>query len=132
MPDFQQAVGVYNALGVPGEAAFFSPTRAAPFILKSADVSQVNKIAFAYTARSFGNPEPNTAASPVAGVARVGGTGQFVGLLCNPKEYPSNGTALGGPLASTLIVPDGIVGSMMQMGYIFAQLPGPATPGVLS
>lgn len=135
MPDFQSAVNIYNPLGIVGELAFTGPVRAAPYNLVSSP--RLNIVGYAYTALTPANPDPvynvppgSTLGSPVAGTARAGGTGVFAGILVNPKEYASGGT-LGAPLAPTLAVPENSVGSLLTMGYIFANLPGLANPGDL-
>lgn len=115
---FQSAVNIYNAAGVPGEQAFSGPTRVTAYNLQSGDVPNI--IARAYTITNGGNPD-TTLGAPNAGTAQVGGTGQFAGLLVNPKEYASFGTSLS-TLAPTLSVPNGTVGSLATMGPFWALL----------
>ncbi len=127
MTDFQSAVNVFNTVGIFGELAFTGPIRAEAYNLYSAGVP--NKMAYAYTKTAGGNPNPSLG-SPLAGNAKVGGTGVFAGLLHNPKEYASYG-ASGVPLGATLALPDYSIGSLLTMGYIYASLPGPASTGDL-
>lgn len=128
MAELQTTVGIFNALGIPGDLAFDGPIRAKAYNLYSAGVPNV--VGYAYTVTAGANPNP-TGAAGNAGNAKVGGTGVFAGILTNPKEYPLRGTALGGPLAPSLVLPDYAVGELLTMGEIFVNLPGPANVGDL-
>src|SRR3954469_3071243 len=120
---FQSTVNTWSAAGVVGEQAFDGPMRAAPYNLFSSGVP--NLVGNAFTVSSGGNPDPS-ANSALAGTAQVGGTGQFAGILVNPKDYASYGTSgTNGPLAPTMTLPDYSVGFLAMMGYYFANLPGP-------
>lgn len=121
----QSSVNIYAALGMPGDLAYDGPMRAAPWNLDSDGTDQY--FGYAYTVTSGGNPDPS-AASPVAGTAQVGGTGVFAGILVNSKEHASFG-ASGAPLSPVLVLPDNTVGTLLTMGQIFAQIPGPADVG---
>lgn len=127
MTQFQQAINVYNAAGVPGEIAFSGPQRVTPYNINSSGVPNV--FAYAYTLTNGANPDP-AGASPVAGTAQVGGTGLFAGLLIGPKEQPSFGTTTG-PLNPTLAIPDNSIGELMAMGSVWAYIPGGASVGDL-
>lgn len=100
---FQKTVGLYRANGIVGELFNDSPRRAQPYILTSSPA--VNYVGYAYTVSS-------------EGVATVGGTGLFAGLLVHPKHYTTYGTS-SGTLEPTMIVPDGFVGEMLTMGEVF-------------
>ncbi len=128
---FQASVNISNAIGVPGEMAFSGPLRAEAYNLYSAGVANV--IGYAYTLTTGANPNPTAypPGSPNAGTAQVGGTGVFAGLLMSPKEYQLNGTTAGGPLAPSMTLADYSIGSLMTMGYLFVNLPGPALVGDL-
>lgn len=126
-PNFQSGVNIYNTIGIVGELAFEGPMRAEQFNLFSSGVAQL--IGNAFTVSSGGNPNPSGAA-PNAQTAQVGGTGPFAGILISPKEYPSLGGS-GGPLTPTNQLPDYALGSLLTMGYIFVNLPGPANVGDL-
>jgi hypothetical protein len=128
MTDLQTSVSIYNALGIPGDIAFDGPIRAKAYNLNSSGTPNV--IGYAYTVSSGANPNP-AEDSGVAGTARVGGTGIFAGILINPKEYPLRGTALGGPLAASLVLPDYAIGDLLTMGEVFVNLPGGANVGDL-
>lgn len=123
----QNTVGIYNALGVPGDLAFDGPIRAKAYNLYSAGVPNV--IGYAYTLSSAASPNPSGAAGNSA-TAQVGGTGEFVGILTNPKEYALLGTSLG-TLNPSLALPDYATAELLTMGEIFVNLPGPANPGDL-
>lgn len=128
MSELQTAVTIFNALGIPGDLAFDGPMRARSYNLFSSGVPNV--IGYAYTVTSGANPNPSAAAGN-AGVAKVGGTGVFAGILINPKEYPLRGTTAGGPLAASLVLPDYSIGDLLTMGEVFVNLPGPASVGDL-
>lgn len=124
---FQQAININQALGVIGEIAFSGPQRATPYNLVSSPLP--NNIGYAYTVTAGGNPDPNTD-SPNAGNATVGGNGVFGGILIAPKEYASFGGSTG-PLSPVNALPDNSVGQLLDMGYVFVNLPGPANVGDL-
>lgn len=128
MTDLQTSVTIFNALGIPGDLAFDGPYRARSYNLFSSGVPNV--IGYAYTVTSGAAPNPDAAAGN-AGVAKVGGTGVFAGILVNPKEYPLRGTVAGGPLAASLVLPDYAIGDLVIMGELFVNLPGPANVGDL-
>ena len=128
MPELQTSVNVYNALGIPGELAFDGPIRAGTYNLYSAGVPQI--YGYAFTSSTGINPDP-ALNSPNAATAQAGGTGPVVGILYGPKEAVLRGTTLGGPLAPSLAVPDYSVGTLLFMGEVFVNLPGPANPGDL-
>src|ERR1700761_6331884 len=108
---FQSSVNIWSAAGVVGELAFDGPMRAAPYNLYSAGVP--NLVGNAFTVTSGGSPEP-VGNSAIAGTAQVGGTGVFAGILINPKDYASYGTA-SGPLNPTLVLPDYSIGQLATM-----------------
>lgn len=128
---FQSTVNQFNALGIPGELAFAGPTRAETYNLNSSGVPQI--FGYAFTKTGGGNPEPTSypPGSANAQSAQVGGSGPFAGILIGPKEHALNGTALGGPLAASLVLPDDTIGQLCDMGYVFVSLPGPANVGDL-
>lgn len=127
MTDFQSTVNIFNTLGFPGELAYANaPNRVENWILDSDGQAQV--IGYAYTVTSGGSPEP-VQNSPIAGKAKVGGTGIFAGILISPKEYSSYGTSADGPLAASLTLADNKVGSLMSMGYAFVLLTTTANVG---
>lgn len=127
MAQFQQSVNVYNPLGFVGDLAFEGPSRAIGANIDSDGVP--NNFGYAYTFTSPATAEP-AAASPNGATAKVGGTGIFAGILINTKENVLNGIT-GNPLGASLAIPDNTIGDLLQMGYCFVNLPGPANPGDL-
>jgi|SRR5690606_27917801 len=114
---FQQTVRNLLADGIVGESAYDGPRRAAPFILRSEDAAN-NVIGRAFTVLS-------------EGVARAGGTGVFAGILANPKVYATSGTAAGGALAPTMVLPNEVSAELVTMDILNVALGGPANIGDL-
>lgn len=111
----QTVVNAVLATGVPGELAYDGPHRAFPWQLQS-------------------TPEPNivgaTAYTVVSeGIAMAGGTGEFAGILINPKAY-ANFSANGG-LAPTMTLPDNTIAELLIMGTIYATIGTAAAIGDL-
>ena len=111
---FQTTVRAEIAFGIPGELFSDGPVRAAPWTLQS---KQPNLIGHAYTYAH-------------EGVAQVGGTGPFVGILVHPKHYASYGTPAG-TLAPTMALANDSVGELLTMGEIMVSLPFPTEVGYL-
>jgi len=103
----QTSVSQSQGFGVAGELFTNGPTRAKPYNLVS--TPNLNTIGNAFTVSS-------------EGVATVGGTGAFAGILVNPKHYASYGTTAGGTLAPTLVLPDNAIGELLTMGEIIVSL----------
>ena len=101
---FQSTVNTLQGFGVIGEVFAESPIRSAPYILNTPDAAN-NVIGRAMTVVS-------------EGVARVGGTGAFAGILVSPKEYASGGTSADGSLAPTLTLRNGEIGAGLTMGEV--------------
>lgn len=103
---------VRNALaaGIVGEIVFDGPHRAEPRILNSSDAA-LNVIGRAFT---------QVAASDTD--VEAGGSGVFAGILANPLEYASYGTAAGGPLAPTITLPNQTGASLVKMGTMIVSL----------
>lgn len=118
---FQSSINIFTAAGMPGDLAYSGPVRATPYNLFSD--GQAQTCGFAFTVTNGANADPTVAqgGSPNAGTAQVGGTGVFAGILVNPKEYALYGTS-GAPLGATLNLPDNSVGSLLDMGFIWAKL----------
>jgi hypothetical protein len=123
----QSSVNTYNTIGFPGNLAFDVPMRAAPFNLVS--TPQVNTVGYACTVISGGNPD-TVGGSPLAGTAKVGGTGVFAGIIIMPKSYVTSGTG-GSALAPTLALPDNTTAELLQEGQIFVSLGTTANIGDL-
>lgn len=110
---FQTTVRKVLAAGIPGELYSQGPVRAAPFTLVS--TPNENKIGNAFTVSA-------------EGVATVGGSGAFAGILGFPKSYAMRGTA-GDSLAATLVLPDNAEGELVTMGEMYATINSAAAIG---
>lgn len=124
---FQKTVNYFNPLGFIGGFAFQGPTRAIAANINSNGVANLFGNAFTFTSAATADP---TADAANGATAQVGGTGVFAGILFNPKENVLNGVT-GNPLGASIALSDNSVGSLIQMGYVFVNLPGPANPGDL-
>ena len=121
---FQTVTNVFTAVGVPGEAAYFGPEpRVQPRIMYSGGTNP-NTMGFAFTESTVGDIQ-------LSGTVTVGGTGQFAGILVQPKASSTFGTTAGGPLAATLNMPDYSTGEMLSFGDVFVALPAAANIGDL-
>lgn len=127
MTQFQSTVNYFNPLGFVGGFAFQGPTRAIAANVASAGVPNLFGNAYTFVTPATADP---TAGAPNGATVQVGGTGVFAGILFNPKENVLTGTT-GNPLGATLALADNSVGDLLQMGYAFVNLPGPALPGDL-
>lgn len=125
---FQQAVNIYNPLGIIGEMAFTGPERSIPANVNSNGAP--NNFGYVYTFTSPATAEPSLAA-PNGATVQVGGTGVFAGIMTGVKQAYLSGTTAGGPLGASLVALDNSVQQFTQMGYPFVPLPGPANPGDL-
>lgn len=112
---FQSSVGFRYVQGMAGEQAFDTPIVAKPWRLSS-QTAVANTFGKAFTAsadEAVINGEVST------GVATVGGTGAFAGLLINPKNHALYGTTSGGPLAPSLDLPANSVAQLATKGQWF-------------
>lgn len=125
---FQSAVNIFTALGIPGELAFDGPIRSKSYILNSSGTPNLVGNYFTVSAQGNVDPSGNSAYSPTA---QAGGTGVMGGILWNPKQYVSFGTTANGPLGPTLQLADNTQGELLSMGEVFVYLPGPANIGDL-
>lgn len=107
---FQSAVRYDFAFGMPGELLKDGPTRVQPGFIQSASAAYNVVGSTAFTQAASG------------GIVQAGGTGNFVGILANPKVYASYGTLSGGPLAPTIVLPNNISAEFALMGYLVAIL----------
>jgi hypothetical protein len=112
---FQTVIASQIPAGIVGELAFEGPLRAQPYNLVSADAAN-NVIGRACTVTS-------------EGVAAVGGSGQFAGILANPKIYTAEGTQAGGALAQDNVLANNTIVECVTMGEIWVLLPGAAAIG---
>lgn len=110
MPTFQSTVLFDTAFGLPGEFAFDGPQRVEPGILRT--TAPANNV--------FGRVFSMDSAVP--GVWRAGDptvNGDRFAIMVSPKEHVSNGTAVGGSLAPSLVLPNEIVASFCTMGMVW-------------
>jgi hypothetical protein len=116
---FQSTVNDEMAFGVVGEIFDSGPHRAQPFTITSDDAA-LNVFGRAFTVVS-------------EGVAEAGKDGAqvFAGILVSPKEHVSYGTAAGGPLAASITLPNGTIGTLLSEGSIVVALPANANIGDL-
>lgn len=109
---FQTSVAQYQVLGVPGEFADDSPSRVAPYSCLANESAQP-KVGYAFTQGSNDNE------------AKVGGTGAFLGVLVEPKQYAN----YNGDLSATLAVNPGTNGEICSMGHIYVKSATAFAPG---
>lgn len=115
---FQSAVDLNQGFGVPGELFDDGPHRSQPFVLDSADAAN-NVFGRAFTVVS-------------EGVAEAGGADAvFAGILVNPKAHASFGTAVGGPLAPTLVLANDVPCELLSEGSVVVTLGAGAAIGDL-
>lgn len=105
---FQSAVNYDLGFGVVGEQFLAGDVRATPANIVSGSAAN-NVIGRAFTISDDAN------SSGDAVTAAAGGTGIFGGILSNPKEYSTAGTAAGGALAPTLTLPNNSIGSLVNV-----------------
>lgn len=100
----QTAVNQFQTLGVPGEFADDSPRRVAPYAVLANSSAQPT-VGYAFTQGSHDNE------------AKVGGTGTYLGILVEPKQYANYSAGL----AASLEVKPGIAGEICSMGHVFVK-----------
>lgn len=100
---FQTSVAALLGFGIVGEFFLDGARRVDPALLDSSDAA-LNVFGRAFTFKDGASGLPGSAP-----VAEAGGTGVFAGILVNPKAHTSYGTAAGGPLAASLVLPNDIV-----------------------
>lgn len=110
----QTAVNKFQVLGVPGEFADTSPSRVAPYTLVK------NSTALPVVGNVFTQGSAND-------VAKVGGSGTFLGVLVEPKQYANKSG-----LAATLNLAEGQIGEICSMGHIFVKSATAFEPGYLA
>lgn len=99
----QTAVNQYQTLGVPGEFADDSPKRVTPYAVLANSSAQPT-CGYAFTQGTADNE------------AKVGGTGVFLGILVEPKQYANFAN-----LQASLAVNPGTAGEIASMGHIFVK-----------
>ena len=109
----QTQVNLGLPVGIPGEVAYNVPVQAQSRIITSS--GQAQTFGFAFTEVS-------------AGVAMVGGTGEFAGILFEPKAYSNAGTSAG-PLTTNFSLPDGVLANLGRSGAFFFSAPASCNIG---
>ena len=105
--------------GFIGEIAFDGPTRTVTGMLATGAGAANNVIGRVFTW-----------ADKAAGTFRAGGpAADFAGIFVMPKTHALRGTAAGGTLADSLIVPDGEFAEMLFMGEVYVSV---ATTGAVT
>lgn len=110
----QTSVNQYQVLGVPGEFADDSPSRVTPFSCLANDTAQPT-VGYAFTQGTADNE------------AVVGGTGAYLGVLVEPKQYANYAN-----LAPSLQVNPGTNGQICDMGHIFVKSATEVKPGYVA
>lgn len=113
---FQSTVRIDQTTGIVGEILFDGPQRAESKILNSADAAN-NVIGRAFTQ-----------SKTVDGEVAAGDTEPFAGILANPLEYATSGTAAGS-LAPTITLPNGTQASLVTMGTMIVDMTTAAAIG---
>lgn len=111
----QTSVNQYQVLGVPGEFADDSPSRVTPYTCV-ANSTVLPAVGCVFTQGTADNE------------AKVGGSGNYLGVLVEPKQYAN----INGDLTATLNVKAGTVGEICSMGHIFVKSPTAFKPGYLA
>ena len=123
---FQQTINIYNALGIVGDLAFADGGERAIGATINSSGATPNLFGNYFTQSAYATAEP-AGAAPNGAVCQAGGTGPLGGILSNPKANALYGTSTN-PLGASLSLPDNTVGQLLQRGYVFVNLPGPANP----
>lgn len=111
---FQSTLAFDQGFGRVGSLAADGPLRAQPGVTKGTAANIVVGRAFTI----------DTADGQFA----PGGTNPFGGILLDSHELQSVGTSAGGPLAPTMTIPAGTVGSFCTMGTITVALINACNP----
>lgn len=111
----QTAVNKYQVIGVPGEFADDSPSRVTPFACLANSTAQPT-VGYVFTQGTADNE------------AKVGGSGTYLGVLVEPKQYAN----YNGDLSATLAVKPGTNGQICSMGHIFVKSATAFKPGYLA
>ena len=110
----QTAVNKFQVIGVPGEFADTSPARVTPYTLAK------NSSALPVVGNVFTQGSAND-------IAKVGGSGAFLGVLVEPKQYANKSG-----LTATLNLAEGQIGEICSMGHIFVKSATAFVPGYLA
>lgn len=108
---FQTSVAADLKSGVIGELSHDGPIRAVPAVLDTGAGAANNVVGRAFTY-----------IDEAAETVQAGGTGFFAGIMILPKTHQLLGTAAGGSLADSLVLPDGTPAEFLQMGEVYVSL----------
>lgn len=111
----QTQVNQYQVIGVPGEFADDSPSRVTPFACLANSTAQPT-VGYVFTQGTADNE------------AKVGGSGAYLGVLVEPKQYAN----YNGDLSATLAVKPGTNGQICSMGHVFVKSATAFKPGYLA
>lgn len=111
----QTSVNKFQVLGVPGEFADNSPSRVTPYTLE-ANSTVAPAVGCVFTQSTTGDS-----------VAKVGGSGNFLGVCIEPKQYANKAG-----LNATLNLNAGQIGELCSMGHIFVKSATAFAPGYLA
>lgn len=111
----QTSVNQFQVLGVPGEFADTSPSRVTPYTLE-ANSTVVPAVGCVFTQSTTGDS-----------VAKVGGSGQFLGVCIEPKQYANKAG-----LTATLNLAAGQIGEICSMGHLYIKSATAFKPGYLA
>lgn len=111
---FQSEVRLDITSYLVGEIVFSGPLRAEPKILNSTDAANnVFGRAFQQVSGSGNDLEVS---------ADIGSDGVFAGIMVNPKEHVTSGTASGGSLAPTLTLANNESATFLKEGTIAVEV----------
>lgn len=109
----QQTISLQQGFGVPGELFNDGPVRAAPWeLISTPQVNTIGACACTYVSQ---------------GVATVGGTAPFVGIIAAPKSY----ALFSSTLAASMVLADHTIAELITMGTLIAKLASASNPGDL-
>lgn len=111
----QKTVNKYQVIGVHGEFADDSPSRVTPYACL-ANSSAQPKVGCVFTQGTADNE------------AKVGGSGAYLGVLVEPKQYAN----YNGDLSATTAVNPGTNGQICSMGHVYIKSPAAFAPGYLA
>ena len=101
---FQGSIRIDQTTGIVGDIIIDGPQRGTPAILRSnSPLNNVIGRAFRYLSNSDTNVSADTSRTV------------FAGILANSKVYATNGTASGGTLAPTLVLPNETEAELVTM-----------------
>lgn len=108
---FQQSINYDYGFGIPGEIVRDGPLRAHIGYLNSTSAAN-NAFGSVFTLNSDGK------------TVGAGGTGDVWGILANPKQHVSMGSAANGPLAPVFVLPNNVTADFVEFAKIVVPLYG--------